>query len=221
MYPDAVLFDLDDTLCQHERTTADRLADAFAAAGVDPFFTVDDFRRWAPRVEGEDPLDFREQCFAAIAEEQDRDVDPAYRVAAAYEDPDPTDVRFRPGAEAALEELADDYRLGLVTNGGEAHQREKLDALGIADYFEAASYATPETGIKPDPAPFHEVLADLDVAADRAVHVGNSLTTDVAGAQAAGVATVWVPAYEPTGKQSHAPDYTVDSLHDLVPPPWA
>ncbi|WP_049969832.1 HAD family hydrolase [Haladaptatus cibarius] len=43
---------------------------------------------------------------------------------------------------------------------------------------------------KPHPEPFESVLAELDSTADRAVHVGNSLTTDIPGAKAAGLGAV-------------------------------
>ena len=45
---------------------------------------------------------------------------------------------------------------------------------------------------KPDPRIFQDALADLGIQPDHAAHVGDSLPSDVAGAQASGLMTVWV-----------------------------
>lgn len=217
---DIVLFDLDGTLCEYRRSTDDVLRATFENVGIEPFFDTEDFSRWIPKVEANSPLDLRRQCFAAIAEEQDRDPVIGHEIATAYEDRDPTNVRFLPGAEEALGTLADRYQLGLVTNGGREKQRAKLDALGITDAFETAVFATPETAIKPEPAPFHHALDESNTSAENAVHIGNSLESDVAGARAAGITTVWIPD-DPTDQPAdHVPEYTLESLHDLESPPW-
>lgn len=214
-----VFLDLDDTICEHPRSTADRLADAFETAGVEPFFGVADFRRWLPKVTAETHLELRERCFGGIADEYDVDSALAREVARAYEDPDPAGVEFLPGAEAALDGLAAQYDLALVTNGGRETQEAKLTALGITDLFDAATYTEPGGPVKPDPDHFHRTLSALDATPSEAVHVGNSLRADVAGAQAAGVAAVWLARTEAT--TDHAPDYTIDSMTDLHAPPWA
>ena len=215
-----VFFDLDDTICTHPRSTADRLADAFERAGLDPFFDATDFRRWLPKVTADSALELRERCFSGIADERGRDPADARAVARAYEDPDPATVEFLPGAEAALERLAATHDLALVTNGDRETQTAKLDALDIAGHFDAATYTEPGGPVKPDPDHFHRTLAAMDVAAEEAVHVGNSLRSDVAGAHAAGVGSVWLEQPD-AAVGEHAPDYTIGSMHDLHAPPWA
>jgi putative hydrolase of the HAD superfamily len=225
-----VLLDLDDTICAHPRSTADRLADAFDAAGVEPFFDVADFRRWLPKVSADTTLELREECFAGIADEQRRDPadernpDPAdaLAVARAYEDPDPTAVEFLPGAATALDRLGERHDLALVTNGDRPTQTRKLDALGIGDRFAAATYAAAGRPVKPDSDPFDRTLSALGVPADEAVHVGNSLRADVAGAHAAGVWSVWLDGDGPgsVSAADHDPHHTVASMHDLHDPPW-
>jgi len=215
----SVLLDLDDTICEYPRSTGARFADAFERAGVDPFFDVSDFRRWLPTVTAETALELRETCFGAIADELGRDRADALAVARAYEDPDPEAVAFRPGAEAALDALAADHDLALVTNGGRETQTAKLAALGIADYFAAATFAEPGRPVKPDPEPFDRTLAAMGVSPGEAVHVGNSLRSDVAGAQAAGVEAVWLSVTDESVDVT--PDHTIDSMEELRAPPWA
>ena len=214
----AVFLDLDDTICTHPRSTADRLADAFGSAAVDPFFDAADFRRWLPKVTADSAVELRERCFTGIADEQGRDSADALAVARAYEDPDPTAVEFLPGAESALDALGERHDLALVTNGDRETQTAKLETLDIADRFDAATFTEPGGPVKPDPDHFRRTLSAMDVAADSAVHVGNSLRSDVAGAHAAGVASVWLAQADATADLS--PHYTIESMHDLHDPPW-
>ncbi|MFB6219748.1 MAG: HAD family hydrolase, partial [Halobacteriaceae archaeon] len=114
--------------------------------------------------------------------------------------------------------LARDHQLGLVTNGTPDLQRARLDATGIADAFDTVVYAGFETAAKPDTEPFETALSALDATPERAVHVGNSLSSDVAGACRAGLRAAWVPA---TGDDPDPePDDALASLDALLDPPW-
>lgn len=214
-----VLLDLDDTICTHPRSTADRLEDAFDSAGVEPFFGVSDFRRWLAKVSADTTVELREECFTGIANEQGRTPAEALAVARAYEDPDPTEVEFLPGAESALAELGAGHDLALVTNGDRETQSQKLAALDIADHFDTATFTEPGGPVKPDPDHFHRTLSAMGIGADEAVHVGNSLRSDVAGAKAAGISAVWLAG---SGEPSVdvTPDHTIESMWDLHEPPW-
>jgi putative hydrolase of the HAD superfamily len=116
-----------------------------------------------------------------------------------------------------LQVTADRFALGLISNGASDTQREKLRITGIERHF-GAVVLSGETGIcKPDPAVFELALRQLGVAPKEALHVGDSLTSDVAGAKAAGVTAVWLnragiekPADAPV------PDYEIRSLTELV-----
>ena len=118
---------------------------------------------------------------------------------------------FEDGA-AALEDLAVDHVLGLVTNGASCLQREKLAESGLAHHF-AAVAVSGEIGVgKPDPAIFAHVLEALDADPAEAVMVGNSLDHDVAGARAAGIRAVWVNRF---GHERPADEALVE-VHTLL-----
>lgn len=219
---DTVLFDLDDTLVAYPTDSADVLAEAFDAVGVDPLFPVEAyFERYGEFLPGaETLLELRESCFAAVAEDCGGDPEVGRDVARAFTDRrDPADVELLPGAADVLSSFADEgYRLGLVTNGPPVAQRPKLDAAGIGDRFETVVFAGHETAPKPDPAPFERALSALDSTPEAAVHVGNSLGSDVAGACAAGLQSAWIPAFEEEVEAT--PDYRLGSLSELQRPPW-
>ncbi|MFC7227828.1 HAD family hydrolase [Salinirubellus salinus] len=220
---DTVLFDLDDTLCSYRRGGGELIELAFEQVGVDPFFDVVDYHARYPEFvdDTETVEELRSDCFAAIAADRGYDAETGRALADAFAaERDHRNVEATPGAHEALEHLADDHRLGLVTNGAPEMQAKKLDGIGIRDAFDALVFAGYDTPGKPDPAPFDHALSRLDAASDRAVHVGNSLGSDVAGAHAAGVGSAWLPDGTHDGPPEPTPDYTLDSLHDLQAPPW-
>lgn len=110
--------------------------------------------------------------------------------------------------------------MGLVTNGARHTQQRKLEALGIEEYFDATVFATPEEALKPDPDPFHWALEEMGVPPNRAVHVGDSLESDVKGAEAAGVRSVWLTEDGVDATPATEPSYVIRSLAELRPPPW-
>lgn len=217
---ETVLFDVDDTLCTYRRDAAAVLDAAFAAVGVEPFFEASAYHdRYAEFVDETDGIeDLRRECFAAIAADDGRDPAVGRAVADAFaRERDHTNVEPLPGSLAAVETLAADHRIGVVTNGAPEMQAAKLRGLGLADAFETVVHAGYDARAKPHPEPFERALDALDTPADRAVHVGNSLSSDVAGAHAAGVASAWLDAGttpEPT------PTYTLSSMGELTRPPW-
>jgi putative hydrolase of the HAD superfamily len=218
---ETVLFDLDDTLCAYRRSGAELLAVAFDRVGVDPCFEAADYHaRYAEFVDESDDIEeLRERCFAALAADAGREPVLGREVARAFADErDHTAVDPLPGTAAAVERLADRHRLGVVTNGAPAMQRRKLGALPFADAFETVVHAGYDAPAKPAPDPFHHALDGLDGTPERAVHVGNSLTSDVAGARNAGLRSVWLR--QPGGPGEHRPHFTVETPGDLIDPPW-
>jgi putative hydrolase of the HAD superfamily len=192
---DAVLFDLDDTICVYERSADEVLSVAFDEAGVDPFFSGEEYiARFEEFVDADETIEpIREACFAAFAEESGLDSAVGRDVARAYAvERDQRAVEFLPGAERALETLSEQYPLGLVTNGDPELQGPKLESLGIAGRFETVVHGGVDAPYKPDPEPFNLALDALGVDPNCAVHVGNSLESDVAGAHAAGLRSVWM-----------------------------
>ena len=66
-----------------------------------------------------------------------------------------------------------------------------LCAGALAAWYEAHGGAVRSIG-KPDPAIYAQALAMLTVAPDRVLAIGDSLRTDIAGAAAAGIDSLWV-----------------------------
>ncbi|WP_255148823.1 HAD family hydrolase [Halorarius halobius] len=217
---DAVLFDVDDTLCRYRRSGGELLEAAFDDAGVDPFFDVEAYhRRYGEFMADTDGVaELRRACFATLAEERGRDPEVGRAVADAFAaERDHRAVDPLPGAREAVDRLAEDHAVGVVTNGDPGMQSQKLEGLGLADAFEVVVHAGYDAPAKPDPEPFRRALSTLDVTPERAVHVGNSLTSDVAGAHNAGLGAAWLDQGVDPDPQPH---YVLDSMRDLHAPPW-
>jgi phosphoglycolate phosphatase len=121
-----------------------------------------------------------------------------------------------PGAREALKTLSDaGLRQAICTNKPEAITRQVLDGLGIAEYFGVVVGGDTLPRNKPDPLPLRTVLAELDVAPEHALMVGDS-AIDVLMAHAAGVAVAFVSfGYGPEPPDSHRPDYRIDTFSGL------
>jgi len=106
--------------------------------------------------------------------------------------------------------------IALVTNGASDVQREKLAVLAIEDIFVAVIVSAEVGAAKPDALPFLAAVDALGCEPGSVWHVGDNLLTDVAGAQRAGLASVWLNRH---GRSRVAdgpvPDLEVRSLSEL------
>lgn len=221
---DAVCFDLDSTLSVSEQSDADIHAAVFDRVDVDPFFSPADVRA----VDSTDlptahsDREFYEHLYRAICADVGGDPSLTPALAEATVDVvDETAVRFREGAEEALTYAGERYDVGLITNGGEAGQRAKLERLGIADAFDATVFCHPGDGVepKPDPAPFERALDALHARAERTLYVGDQHAADVVGAQNVGLDAAWVPLVRHGSAHpddpAPAPTYRLDSMAEV------
>jgi putative hydrolase of the HAD superfamily len=114
------------------------------------------------------------------------------------------DVRFPPTFRLPADTLPtlaalrrQGFRLGIVTNrlwGGPTF-RADLEQMGLLAFFEPKGIAvSAELGVrKPDARLFLAALEGLEVAPAAAVMIGDSLRSDILGAQRLGMLTVWKP----------------------------
>lgn len=193
--PELVLFDLDDTLCDYAGARVGRLRIAFelaqATSGQDLSLPIDD-------------------VVAASIQMQPHGVDHFPELLARYGIDDPNAVSAAAGwfvrnrfhglqlfpdtieTLACVRNAVPDRRLGMITNGPADVQSAKIDLLGLRPYFDFCLVSGEFGFWKPDRAIFQEALALGSTAADRAVMIGDSPDHDMAGAEAAGIPTIWM-----------------------------
>jgi putative hydrolase of the HAD superfamily len=117
---------------------------------------------------------------------------------------------------AFLDALATVMPVGLITNGAEDDQRAKLAVLGLVGRFEPLIISGALRVAKPDPAIFEHALAALALEPGEVWHVGDSLASDVGGARAAGLGSVWLNrGGARRGAEDPVPDLEIGSLEEL------
>lgn len=123
---------------------------------------------------------------------------------------------FLPGAEEAVDTLSKQYRLFLASNGTSSVQKGRLTSANLYRFFEKV-FVSQEIGYnKPSKAYFDACFAQIpDFDPQKAILVGDSLTSDILGGKNAGVTTVWVnPAHAPA-RPDILPDYEIEALSQL------
>ncbi|MCC2615125.1 HAD family hydrolase [Aestuariibacter halophilus] len=107
----------------------------------------------------------------------------------------PLTLALYPQAEPLLKALrSQGVKLGVLTNGIVAVQRNKVASLGLDAWVDGVCYAR-ELGAekeKPHPEAFSRCCAMLGVPAEQALMVGDDWNNDIQGAQAVGMQTFWL-----------------------------
>jgi len=215
---DALIFDLDDTLCPERHFVLKRLA--VVARRLE--------ERYGPRIDFLAELvrcyegDMRTHVFDAVLAragvgpdmEAVRDLVDLYRR-------QPVDVALYPDAAGALEFWSRRLPLGLITDGHGPTQRKKVEALGIGGFFRTIvyTYDLGPASIKPSPLPF-ETLRDAIGFSGPAVVVGDNPALDFPAPKRMGWTTVRIVRPDAKAARMPAdpacpPDHVIRSLDDL------
>ena len=118
------------------------------------------------------------------------------------------------GALETLDALSQKYPIGIATNGLSTIQRARL--RGLEDRVDKV-FVSEEMGvIKPLEGFFTYILTDRGITVDECLMIGDSLSSDIAGAKAVGMDCCW---FNPTGMQNKtpfAPTYEIAKLQELI-----
>ena len=123
---------------------------------------------------------------------------------------------FLPGAEEAVMALHGKYRLFLASNGTASVQKGRMTSANLYRFFEQV-FVSQEIGHnKPAKAFFDIAFSRIPgFDPDKAMIVGDSLTSDMKGGNNAGIRTCWVnPAHAPRKPEIHV-DYEIEALAQL------
>ena len=119
-----------------------------------------------------------------------------------------------PGAEALCADLAERYTLVLATNGIPRVQRARLSASPVAPYFGDRVFISGELGCrKPEKVYFDRVLQTLHAKPETCAVIGDSLSTDILGANRAQIPSIW---YDPKRKPNTGPGIPDHIVYDFT-----
>lgn len=123
---------------------------------------------------------------------------------------------FLPGAEEAVKHLSKKYRLFIVSNGTASTQYRRLASANLYPYFEQV-FISEIVGVnKPDKVFFDRCFAQIPgFDPQKALIVGDSLSSDIKGGIHAGIRTCWVNPKHKTAPEELRPDYEIEALSQL------
>ena len=217
-----LFLDLDDTILDFHKAERIALAKTFRSFGLEldeamlARYSQINLEHWQ-RLERKELT--RQQVvvgrFDVFFREQGVSVDPE-QVALCYEDNLSIGHYFLPGAEEALERLSRKYKLYLASNGTAKVQAGRLASANISHYFQEI-FVSQELGAnKPDKVYFDRCAEKIPgYDPQKAMIVGDSLTSDIQGGINAGMKTVWVNPEHKPHPEHITPDYQIEALSQL------
>jgi putative hydrolase of the HAD superfamily len=126
---------------------------------------------------------------------------------------------FFPGARETIETLkARGVLLALVTNGGSATQRAKIERFSLAPLFDHIQIEGEHDFGKPDERAYLHAMSVLGVEARETWMVGDNLEWEVAAPQKVGIYAIWHDAYGkglPEGSDVR-PDRVIRAISELI-----
>ena len=128
------------------------------------------------------------------------------------------DIALWPGVAEALDSLARDYRLAVITDGLGRMQRRKVEALGLERRVELVLFCWEHEAPKPDPACYIEALRRLGAQPEDAVVIGDNPEHDMAAARAIGARSIRVMTgrFARHGDAGFAPDAVAARFTDVA-----
>ena len=216
-----LFLDLDDTILDFHKAERIALSKTIRDFGVEPTETalhryhVINKWHWEQLELGNMTRDeVLEGRFAVFFQELGIPVEKA-SVARLYEEHLSQGHWFMPGAGETVEILSKKYRLFLASNGTASVQKGRMTSANLYRFFETV-FVSQEIGHnKPSLDYFNACFAAIDgFDKEKAMIVGDSLSSDIKGGINAGIKTVWVnPDHKDCGEIK--PDHEIEYLHQL------
>lgn len=121
------------------------------------------------------------------------------------------------GAEEFLNALSVRGKIHLLTNGTTAAQKGRIAASGINSYLSNV-FISDELGIaKPRKEFFDIVLQTIACDKSKCIMIGDSLSSDILGANNAGIDCIWFnPSHSSQGHGDACPDYVAYSYAEVL-----
>ena len=213
-----LLLDLDDTILDFHKAEDVAVRKALAGAGVAvtdevvALYSRINKEHWEKLERGELT---REQVkvyrFSSLFDKLGCHAD-AKKCAANYEKLLGIGHYFLPGAKEALLRLQGEYRLFLVSNGTSSVQHSRLTSAQLYPLFEKIFISEEIGADKPSAAFFDSCFSQIHgFDREKAMIVGDSMTSDMLGGINAGIRTCWVGK----GTPRYPVDYQIESLQQV------
>ena len=113
-----------------------------------------------------------------------------------------------------LDALKGSYRLGIITNGYSGVQRDKINAVNMAHYFDDIIVSGDHPFEKPDSRIFELSCRNLGVQPEEAIYIGDYYPNDIAGALGAKIMPIWIN--DDPNEHAEYQGIRVEKLRDIL-----
>jgi HAD superfamily hydrolase (TIGR01549 family) len=231
----ALFLDLDETLC--DTTGANNKALAVLGNRVEEVFQgqVDKHSFTAKYLKGiyreldlryqqlllpiVDEGEFRLKLITLILKDLGIDNTPAdiaLHLQQTFDDSRTASFAFYPEVKDHLLAWRPHYTLVVITNGPEFSQLGKVAAVSLQHYVDHIIIGGQEPEQKPAKSIFEKALRLANCLPEDVLHIGDSLTADIAGANNANIRSAWVSHGQLLSSQPAAiPDYIINHPHEI------
>jgi putative hydrolase of the HAD superfamily len=124
-----------------------------------------------------------------------------------------------PDALGILRFTSSKYKVGLISDSGITpgmFLRKILSSHQVLKYFDYSVFSDENGFNKPHKTMFEKTLSGLGVKPHEAVHVGDLLHTDVAGAKALGMKAIWLNKTRMEEAGQYKPDCQIKELAEVI-----
>ncbi|RYZ85808.1 MAG: HAD family hydrolase [Proteobacteria bacterium] len=215
-----IAFDLDDTLLDTSQllvpAAARRACQEMLAAGVEA--TIEECLTWRAQMAAEHS---HTEIFRLFIEQHacpNPELALQNALKAFYNPAVPSRLPLMEGAEQNLRELSKTFSLYLVTSGDPNAQMEKINALGISDYFKKI-YIVDTFKDETKQQAFVDILSRENISPNELLSIGNRLSQEIRHAKMCGSQTCYFCYGEHVGERpvvrEDYPDFTVYKHSEL------
>jgi HAD superfamily hydrolase (TIGR01549 family) len=125
---------------------------------------------------------------------------------------------FFPGIKDMLRNIRQHVTLVVITNGPEFSQIAKVEAVSLHEHVDHIIIGGQEPEEKPAASIFFKALKLAQCEAHEAIHIGDSLKADIAGANNSQIPSIWIShGNELDDSHGATPDHILASPLELTP----
>lgn len=121
------------------------------------------------------------------------------------------DIELYKDVLPTLNSLKKKYTLGILSNGN-----SYPELCGLDDMFQFTVFSQDYGMEKPDSLIFEVALKEANCTKQQIIHIGDSLESDIAGANNAGIQCVWLNREEKKNTTNLRINYEITSLSELL-----
>ena len=225
-----IIFDLDNTLTDYQYTNRHAMSCVYTTLGKQ--LTDEEYKKflefelkyWSKfersnqktDTHGMDKIDYvRSKIYQEFFTDDDISLQLGYELMKVYINNLGVKNYVYDGVQETLEYLAEYYNLYIASNGPHDAQERKLANTHLLEYFKCIITAEDAGYAKPKKEFYDYMLKAYDIDPNLSACVGDSLTTDILGANENHMCSIWYNRDGSTNDTDIIPDIVIEDIKEL------